>query len=77
MESFYDSCPKKLFLNDLVKQPTPTPVWVHGKIEQTVGTQILIISDNTGRAKISKCDSGQTPEDKSWMKKGYLLLSLI
>nr|XP_053615102.1 uncharacterized protein LOC128677949 [Plodia interpunctella] len=63
-------CPRKYLINNLVNKPTPTDVWLQGTIEQTVGTDILIISDSFGRAKITKCDTADGIIDKNSLKKG-------
>lgn len=62
--------PRKYLIKDLVNKPIPIEVWLQGTIEQTVGTDILIISDSFGRAKITKCESADGVIDKNSLKKG-------
>ncbi|CAB3228884.1 unnamed protein product [Arctia plantaginis] len=62
--------PRKYLIIDLINKSTPIDVWLQGTIEQTVGTDILIISDTTGRAKVMKCDTAHGIIDKSSLKKG-------
>lgn len=62
--------PRKYLIKDLINKSTPIEVWLQGTIEQTVGTDILIISDTTGRAKITKCDTAHGIIDKSSITKG-------
>ncbi|CAH1640232.1 unnamed protein product [Spodoptera littoralis] len=62
--------PRKYLLKDLINKPPPIDVWLQGTIEQTVGADILIISDSTGRAKITKCESAHGIIDKSSLRKG-------
>ncbi|XP_013187601.1 uncharacterized protein LOC106132669 [Amyelois transitella] len=63
-------CPRKYLIKDLINKPAPIDVWLQGTIEQTVGTDILIISDSSGRAKITKCDTADGIIDKNSLKKG-------
>nr|XP_004933408.1 recQ-mediated genome instability protein 2 [Bombyx mori] len=63
-------CPRKYFIKDLINKPTPIDVWLQGTIEQTVGRDILIISDTFGRAKITKCETADGVIDKNSIKKG-------
>ncbi|KPJ05683.1 hypothetical protein RR46_02205 [Papilio xuthus] len=49
--------PIKYLSKDLINKPTPLDVWLQGTIEQTVGNDILIISDNFGKVKITKLES--------------------
>lgn len=62
--------PRKYLIKDLVNKPTPIEVWLQGTIEQTVGKDILIISDTFGRAKITKCESADGVIDKNSLQKG-------
>uniref|UniRef100_A0A2A4K1F3 OB domain-containing protein n=1 Tax=Heliothis virescens TaxID=7102 RepID=A0A2A4K1F3_HELVI len=62
--------PRKYLVKDLVNKPTPLDVWIQGTIEQTVGADILIVSDSTGRAKITKCETAHGIIDKSSLRKG-------
>ncbi|XP_028158119.1 uncharacterized protein LOC114351203 [Ostrinia furnacalis] len=63
--------PRKYLLKDLLHQPTPIEVWLQGTIEQTVGKDILIISDCSGiRAKITKCETADGVIDKNSLQKG-------
>ncbi|KAG6449680.1 hypothetical protein O3G_MSEX006179 [Manduca sexta] len=64
------SCPRKFLIKELINVPPPVNVWLQGTIEQTVGTNILIISDKTGRAKITKCDTADGVIDKSSLRIG-------
>ncbi|KOB69074.1 Uncharacterized protein OBRU01_17351 [Operophtera brumata] len=41
--------PRKYLIKDLVNKTPPLDVWVQGTIEQTVGTDILILADTSGR----------------------------
>ncbi|XP_059060805.1 uncharacterized protein LOC131853782 [Achroia grisella] len=63
-------CPKKYLIKDLTDKPTPLDVWLQGTIEQTVGNDILIISDTSGRAKITKCESADGIINKDSIRKG-------
>ncbi|XP_031765673.1 uncharacterized protein LOC113521954 [Galleria mellonella] len=63
-------CPRKYLIKDLIDKPTPFDVWLQGTIEQTVGNDILIISDISGRAKITKCESADGIITKDSIKKG-------
>lgn len=69
--------PRKYLIKDLVNKSTPIDVWLQGVIEQTVGSNILIICDNTGRAKITKCESADGIIDKSIVCKGTYIIILI
>lgn len=62
--------PRKYMIINLVNKPTPTEVWLQGTIEQTVGTDILIVADSSGRAKITKLDSADGVIDKNSLRKG-------
>ncbi|KAJ8717203.1 hypothetical protein PYW08_005602 [Mythimna loreyi] len=62
--------PRKYLIKDLVNKPAPLEVWLQGTIEQTVGADILIIFDSTGRAKITKCESAHGIIDKTSLRKG-------
>ncbi|CAD0203215.1 unnamed protein product [Chrysodeixis includens] len=62
--------PRKYLIKDLVNKPCPVDVWLQGTIEQTVGADILIISDISGRAKITKCETAHGIIDKSSLRKG-------
>lgn len=62
--------PRKYLIKDLTNQPKPFDVWLQGTIEHTIGTDILIISDTTGHAKIVKCDSAHGNIDNTLIKKG-------
>lgn len=64
--------PTKFFIKDLINKPTPIDVWVQGTIEQTVGNDILIVSDTSGRAKIVKCETAAGVIDKNSLKKGNI-----
>ncbi|KPJ05685.1 hypothetical protein RR46_02207 [Papilio xuthus] len=48
--------PIKYLSKDLINKPTPLDVWLQGTIE-TVGNDILIISDNFGKVKVTKLES--------------------
>ncbi|CAK1584588.1 unnamed protein product [Parnassius mnemosyne] len=61
--------PMKYFSKDLIEKPVPLDVWLQGTIEQTVGNNILIISDNYGRVKITKCESADGVIDKATLRK--------
>lgn len=69
--------PRKIFSKDLINKPTPMDVWLQGTIEQTVGTDILIISDTYGRVKVVKCESADGIIDKKSIRKGKLMYSNI
>ncbi|CAG4946932.1 uncharacterized protein LOC123699117 [Colias croceus] len=62
--------PKKFLTKDLINKPAPLDVWLQGTIEQTVGNDILIISDTFGRAKIVKCESADGVINKNSLRKG-------
>lgn len=62
--------PRKYLIKDLVNKIPPLDVWVQGTIEQTVGTDILIIADSSGRSKITKCESADGIINKNSLKKG-------
>ncbi|VVC97961.1 unnamed protein product [Leptidea sinapis] len=62
--------PKKYLIKDLLNKPPPLDVWLQGTIEQTVGNDILIISDSSGRAKIVKCESAHGVIDTKSLNKG-------
>ncbi|KAG7301418.1 hypothetical protein JYU34_014365 [Plutella xylostella] len=65
-----DQTPRKYLMRDLLNKPTPTTVWLQGTIEQTVQNDILIISDSTGKAKITKCETADGIVDKATISKG-------
>jgi hypothetical protein len=48
-------------------------VWLQGFIEQTAGkeNEILIVSDHTGRVKVTHCNT--VPGGSSWLAKGMHL----
>lgn len=62
--------PRKYLIQDLIGKPVPANVWLQGTIEQAVKGEVLIISDGTGRAKITKCDTADGIIDKSSLRKG-------
>ncbi|CAG9795722.1 unnamed protein product [Diatraea saccharalis] len=62
--------PKKYLIKDIINKPSPIEVWLQGTIEQTVGKDILIISDSSGRAKITKCECADGVIDKNSLQKG-------
>lgn len=62
--------PRKYMIKDLINKPTPVEVWLQGTIEQTVGTDILIVADGSGRAKITKLDTADGVIDKNSLRKG-------
>lgn len=62
--------PRKYLIKDLVNKTPPLDVWIHGTIEQTVGTDILIVADSSGRSKITKCEAADGVIDKNSLKKG-------
>lgn len=62
--------PRKYLIKDLMNKTPPLDVWVQGTIEQTVGTDILIIADISGRTKITKCESADGIIDKNSIRKG-------
>ncbi|KAI5633761.1 recQ-mediated genome instability protein 2 domain-containing protein [Phthorimaea operculella] len=62
--------PRKYMIRELLSVQPPVEVWIQGTIEQTVGTDILIIADGSGRAKVTKCDSADGVIDKSSLRKG-------
>nr|XP_026491100.1 uncharacterized protein LOC113397140 [Vanessa tameamea] len=62
--------PKKYLNKDLIDKPPPLDVWIQGTIEQTVGNDILIISDISGRVKVVKCQSADGVVDKTSLRKG-------
>lgn len=64
--------PTKYMIKDLVNKPTPIEVWLQGTIEQTVGTDILIVADSSGRAKITRLDSADGVIDKNSLRKGTI-----
>ncbi|XP_045777253.1 uncharacterized protein LOC123875463 [Maniola jurtina] len=64
------SYPQKYLTKDIIDKPTPLDVWIQGTIEQTVGTDILIVSDNFGRVKVVKCESAGGLVDKNSIRKG-------
>lgn len=55
--------PIKYFSKDLINKPIPFDVWLQGTIEETIGNDILIISDNFGKVKITKCESADGAVD--------------
>ncbi|KAL4715060.1 hypothetical protein ACJJTC_003211 [Scirpophaga incertulas] len=61
---------KKFLIKDLINKEPPIEVWVQGTIEQTVGKNILIISDDFGRAKITKCDTADGIINPNSLQKG-------
>lgn len=65
-----DVGPIKYFIKDLLNKPTPISVWIQGTIEQSVGNDILIISDGTGKAKITKCGNAIGVINKTGFRKG-------
>lgn len=65
--------PRKYLIKDLLNNLPPLDVWIQGTIEQTVGNDILIIYDESGRAKITKCESADGNIDQSSLKKGILI----
>ncbi|CAH2089482.1 unnamed protein product [Euphydryas editha] len=62
--------PKKYLNKDLTNKSPPLDVWLQGTIEQTVGNDILIISDSSGRVKVVKCNSADGLIDKTSLCKG-------
>lgn len=66
------SYPKKFLTRDIIDKPTPLEVWIQGTIEQTVGNDILIVSDTFGRVKVVKCESAGGLVDKKSLRKGNL-----
>lgn len=70
------SFPRKYLISDLVNKPAPVEVWLQGTIEQTVGNDILIISDTFGKAKITKCETADGLVNKTSLKKGKIALFL-
>ncbi|KAM3963181.1 uncharacterized protein ACR2FA_002546 [Aphomia sociella] len=63
-------CPRKYLIKDLINKPASFDVWLQGTIEQTVGNDILIISDTSGKAKITKCETADGIITKDSIKKG-------
>ncbi|CAH2255752.1 jg14571 [Pararge aegeria aegeria] len=64
------SYPKKYFTRDIIDKPTPLDVWIQGTVEQTVGNDILIVSDSIGRVKVVKCESAGGFVDKNSLSRG-------
>ncbi|XP_023954445.2 uncharacterized protein LOC112058019 [Bicyclus anynana] len=64
------SNPNKYLTKDIIDKPTPLEVWLQGTIEQTVGNDILIVSDTFGRVKVVKCESAGGLVDKNSLRKG-------
>ncbi|RVE48317.1 hypothetical protein evm_007068 [Chilo suppressalis] len=62
--------PRKYLIKDLLNITPPVEVWIQGIIEQAVGKDILIISDSSGRAKITKCESADGVIDKNSLQRG-------
>ncbi|XP_013137107.1 PREDICTED: uncharacterized protein LOC106102231 [Papilio polytes] len=62
--------PTKYFSKDLINKPIPLDVWLQGTIEETIGNDILIISDNFGKVKITKCESADGAVDTKSLCKG-------
>lgn len=62
--------PRKYLNKDLINKSPPLDVWIQGTVEQTVGNDILIISDCSGRVKVVKCKSADGLINKSPLQKG-------
>ncbi|XP_014358907.2 uncharacterized protein LOC106711178 [Papilio machaon] len=62
--------PIKYLSKDLIDKPIPLDVWLQGTIEQVVGNNILIISDNFGKVKITKLESADGVVDTKSLCKG-------
>lgn len=64
-----DESPRKMFIKTL-SGSSLSWVWVNGKIEQVVGTDLMIISDDTGKAKIIDCNVANRTSDPAWIHTG-------
>ncbi|XP_068620586.1 uncharacterized protein [Battus philenor] len=62
--------PVKYLSKNLINKATPLDVWLQGTIEQTVGNDVIILSDNCGKVKITKCETADGVIDKNTLCKG-------
>lgn len=62
--------PRKYLIKGIMNQEPPISVWIQASIEQAVQSDILIVSDGTGRAKITKCETADGVIDKNSLSRG-------